>query len=91
MRHWLIGKDSRKKLKAVRRALALGLPVAGLLATAGCERAKNLFAVPEAVAVSEKDISRIQGQIRSRPEDQPDRPKGKSDFCDQNKFESPIK
>ena len=89
MRHWLIGKDSRKKLKAVRRALALGLPVAGLLATAGCERAKNLFAGPKAVEMPEEHIRHPGGVIPFRPEDQQNRPGG--DFCDQNKIESPIK
>ena len=36
-----LGKNSRKKLKAVRRALMLGLPVAGLLVAAGCEKSTS--------------------------------------------------
>ena len=40
------GKDSRKKPRAVWRPLMLGLPVAGLLAAAGCERAELPWVVP---------------------------------------------
>lgn len=45
-----LSKKSRKTQKAIRRALMFGLPVAGLLATVGCERK----------AVSESDVMRAK-------------------------------
>ena len=33
-----LSKNGRKTQKAIRRALMLGLPIAGLLVTVGCER-----------------------------------------------------
>ena len=69
-----LGKNSRKKLKAVRRALMLGLPVAGLLATAGCEREKDpLDVAPISHEEYERTHPRTLGVVRPHPRDGQDR------------------
>ena len=76
-----LGKNSRKKLKAVRRALMLGLPVAGLLATAGCEREKSPQMTQ--MMLSGEEPSGLLGRVQSAPRGGDDRLGGGIQRCRQ--------
>ncbi len=65
-----LSKNGRKTQKAIRRALMLGLPVAGLLLTAGCDRPAPKAKEPNAKELKEEtstpyrtedEISRLPG------------------------------
>ena len=59
-----LSKNGRKTQKAIHRALMLGLPVAGLLLTAGCERSSHKTMTVKEVS----EIENIQGRICMPPE-----------------------
>ena len=67
-----LSKNGRKTQKAINRALMLGLPIAGLLVTVGCERkARSESSVKK---VSEEQVQEIRpferptGSIIPRPD-----------------------
>lgn len=53
-----LSKNGRKTQKAIRRALMLGLPVAGLLLTAGCDRSTPKTKEPNAKELKEETVDR---------------------------------
>lgn len=65
-----LSKNSRKTQKAIRRALMLGLPIAGLLATAGCER-KAVLKCEEIKQVNEMPYDGPMGKV-AYPQDEKD-------------------
>lgn len=62
-----LNKKSRKTQKAIRRAVILGLPVVGLLATGGCERAEPPRRATEEGTI--RDVGHLQGVVK--PVDKP--------------------
>ena len=75
-----LNKNGRKIQRAIRRALMLGLPVAGLLATVGCERKA---ALGEKLVSPKEDAWRTtgviavdgpMGQVKWTPEEEPKEP-----------------
>ena len=59
-----MSKNGRKTQKAIRRALMLGLPVAGLLLTAGCDRS-----TPKAKESNENEEHCTIGKIVLKEDD----------------------
>ena len=58
-----MSKNGRKTQKAIRRALMLGLPVAGLLLTAGCDRQDYVIGTSQV-----KEDHRLSGSIAYDPD-----------------------
>ena len=67
-----LSKNGRKTQKAIRRALTLGLPVAGLLLTAGCDRSGPKAKEPVGLEITgraEEAFPRTIGEVRADKDD----------------------